>query len=236
MEFEEKPEIKELVADDKLDHAIVEQELAPAIHAQFQEEPEQGPVPKLAADIAKPPDPSALAAWIDDIGEYTDSHRGDPKATELMDKLASGALDDVLGTARGHLKDDVTPAMEQKGMINDFHADSEIDGGALDTHQAEEEEKDDDGMPLRNKKAGHGDDDDDDGGDGGGGGGGGTGGPPAGGPGDGAPGEPGDPKDPKKKAADAKAADKDKKPDKPADKPADKDKAKRDDKKRDGER
>lgn len=242
MEFEEKPEVKELVQDDKLDHSIIENELAPALQSQFQEEPAQGPLPKQAPELdKKAPDPSALAAWVDDISDYGDAHQGDVKASELLDKLASGALDDEQGAARAHLKEDVTADIEQKGMVMDFHADSALEGAALDTpspEQKEEQKVDDDGMPLRARRTGLGDDDDDDDEEFGGGDGppGGLGGSGAGQPGD-------DPRKAKNEKADDKKPD-DKKPDKakPDDKkpeakqpakPADK---KPDDKKRDGDR
>lgn len=241
MEFEEKPDVKELVQDDKLDHSIIENELVPALQAQFQEEPALGPVPKQTPELdKKAPDPSALAAWMDDLSDYGDAHLGDVKATELLDKLASGSLDDQQGAARAHFKEDVTADMEQKGMVMDFHADSAIEGGALDTpspDQKEEQKVDDDGMPLKNKRAGHGDDDDDD--DIGGGGGGPPGGWPGGGGGDGnegkGDGEADDPKKPKDKKADDKKPDKPKPDDKKPD-PKKPESKKPDDKKRDGER
>jgi hypothetical protein len=224
MDRETKDEVAQLAFQDKDVRAtIIESELVPAV----QEEPEHGPTPDMAPEINHAPDPSALAAWMDDLSEFGDSHRGDVQASEVLDKLASGALDDVQGTARGHYKDDVNADVEQKGMVPDFHADSALEGAAIAEGQPAPVA--DLIVPPARKRTAL----DDGAGDGGGGGGGGGGGTPPGGtpPDDGEPAEPADDDKPDKKPAKAAA-----KP--PPAKPAEPPKAppKKDDKKRDGDR
>jgi hypothetical protein len=223
MDRETKDEVAQLAFQDKDVRAtIIESELVPAV----QEEHEHGPTPDMAPEINHAPDPSALAAWMDDLSEFGDSHLGDVKASEVLDKLASGGLDDVQGTARGHFKDDVNADVEQQGMVPDFHADSALEGGAI--AEGQPAPMADLIVPPARKRTAL----DDGAGDGGGGGGGGGGTPPGGTPpDDGEPAEPADDDKPDKKPA--KAADKPppaKAPEPPKAPP------KKDDKKRDGDR
>lgn len=110
---------------------IVEEAILPAIET----EKPVGPVTPHQEEVAHKADPSALSAWVDDLREYADDHRGDPKAAEILDRIASLDLDDLQEVARHHLKDDVSAEDEQTGMVNDFHADTAIEGAALEVHE-----------------------------------------------------------------------------------------------------
>jgi len=225
MDRETKDEVAQLAFQNKDVRAtIIESDVVPAM----QEEHPLGPTPDQAPDIDHKPDPSALAAWMDDLSDFGDSHRGDVEASEVLDKIASGAIDDVQGTARGHFKDDVNAYVEQKGMVPDFHADSALEGAAVAEGQPATEAVDFI-VPARRRIA-----IDDGAGEGGGGGGGGGGGTPPGGtpPDDGEPAEPADDGKPDKKQAKAAA----KPPPANPPEPAPKAPPKKDDKKRDGDR
>jgi hypothetical protein len=109
---------------------IVEENVVPAVL----EEPVKGPTPDIAPEIDHKPDPSALAAWMDDLSEYADKHRGEEKAAKLLDKIASGELDDLHQVNREHFKDDIDAVDEQKGYTPNWIADSALEGAAVDVH------------------------------------------------------------------------------------------------------
>ncbi len=193
--FEEKPELLELTAQAKeVQQTIIESEVLPNVA----EEHPLGPTPDIAPEIHHKPDPGALRQWIDDLQEFADKHRGNAEAAKLLDKIESGELDDLEHVHREHLKEDVDAGDEQKGMVLDFHADSALEGAALDTHKPTANEL----MPLPTPPVIL--DDERGGGGDGGGGGGWPGGPPVGGENEGdgdAADKPDDPGKPQEKGA-----------------------------------
>lgn len=110
---------------------IIDEAVLPAIET----EKPVGPVTGKQEEVAHKADPSALSAWVDDLREYADDHRGNAKAAEILDRIASLDLDDLAEVARHHLKDDVSAEDEQTGIVNDFHADTALEGAALEVRE-----------------------------------------------------------------------------------------------------
>lgn len=119
-----------LVQAPEVRDTIVEDQVIPAIR----DEQIYGPKPDIRAEIHHAPDPSALAAWIDDLNEYADKHRAEAEPAKLLDIISGHSIDELVQVAKEH-KRAIDAADEQTGLVPNFLPDSAIEAAAMDTHK-----------------------------------------------------------------------------------------------------
>lgn len=113
--------------DQSVKATLVEDQLLPALR----EEPVVGPVPDIRPEIHGTPDVSSLAAWMDDLKEYGDQHRGEEKPATLLDSITTHELDELAELAKDHKEAEIDAADEQVGLVPNFIADSALEGAAV---------------------------------------------------------------------------------------------------------